>query len=321
MKNKPILIVAGTPKSVFFEIFFKSIRLKKYKSPLVLICSKELLKKNLKEKKINLKINVIKIDQLKNIKNDFKNINLLNVSLLKSKNDKKNSKYISKYIHECFCLAFKIISSGFTHKFINGPINKKFFLKNKYLGITEYISKYFNRNNVGMLIYNKKLSVSLVTTHLPLKQVVKKINKHVIEKKISLINEFYKKQLKIKPKIAVTGLNPHCETILKYDEDKQIISKAIISQKKRGVSVFGPFPSDTIFLKSNRTKYDVILGMYHDQVLTPMKTLYEFDAINVTMGLPFLRVSPDHGPNEQMVGKNISNPLSLIRAIEFLQSK
>ena len=80
----------------------------------------------------------------------------------------------------------------------------------------------------------------------------------------------------------------------------------------------GPYPADTIFLKKNRENFDVILGMYHDQVLTPIKTLYEYDAINITLGLPFLRVSPDHGPNEKMVGKNKSNPLSLINSISFL---
>jgi len=90
------------------------------------------------------------------------------------------------------------------------------------------------------------------------------------------------------------------------------------SSKKKGISVFGPYPADTIFLKQNRSKFNVILGMYHDQVLTPLKTLYEYDAINITMGLPFLRVSPDHGPNEKMVNKNLSNPTSLFKALEFL---
>ena len=75
---------------------------------------------------------------------------------------------------------------------------------------------------------------------------------------------------------------------------------------------------DTFFIKKNRKKYDVVIGMYHDQVLTPIKTLFEYDAINITLGLPFIRISPDHGPNEKMIGKNLSNPLSLMRAINFL---
>ena len=86
--------------------------------------------------------------------------------------------------------------------------------------------------------------------------------------------------------------------------------------KKYNVS--GPYSADTIFLKDNRKKFDVIVGMYHDQVLTPLKTLFEYDAINITLGLPFIRISPDHGPNEKMLGKNLSNPLSLLKAIKFL---
>ena len=87
---------------------------------------------------------------------------------------------------------------------------------------------------------------------------------------------------------------------------------------KSGYKILGPIPTDTMFLKVNRNKFDVILGMYHDQVLTPIKTLFEYDAINITLGLPFIRISPDHGPNEKMLGKNLSNPLSLIKAIEFM---
>ena len=91
--------------------------------------------------------------------------------------------------------------------------------------------------------------------------------------------------------------------------------------KKQNQKVSGPFPADTIFLKQNRKNFDVILGMYHDQVLTPIKTLFEYDAINITIGLPFLRITPDHGPNEIMVGKGKSNPTSLIKAMSFLDKR
>ena len=172
-----------------------------------------------------------------------------------------------------------------------------------------------------MLIYNKKLSVCPVTTHLPIKLVSKKITKELIEEKIEIINLFFKKNFKIKPKIAVTGMNPHCESILKFNEDEKIVYSAVKEKVKKGISVKGPYPADTIFLKTNRDKFDVILGMYHDQVLAPFKTLFEYEAINITMGLSFLRVSPDHGPNQKMVGKNKSNPQSLIKALDFLDNK
>jgi len=169
-----------------------------------------------------------------------------------------------------------------------------------------------------MLIYNNKLSVCPVTTHLPLKAVTKKISITLIKEKTLLINSFYLKNFNYKPKIAVTGLNPHCESILKYNEDDKILKPAIKSLQKLNIKVSGPFPADTIFLKKSRDKYDVIIGMYHDQVLSPFKTLFEYDAINITLGLPILRVSPDHGPNEKMFGKNKSNPSSLINCLKFL---
>tara|TARA_Y100000813_G_C24052746_1_gene300046 strand:- start:20 stop:778 length:759 start_codon:yes stop_codon:yes gene_type:complete len=233
----------------------------------------------------------------------------------------KKSNFYSEYIKKSFTIAFKILKSGYTNKFLNGPINKSNFLGKKYLGITEYISKKFQTNKVAMLIYNKDLSVCPLTTHLPLKLVSKKINQTLIKEKIVLINEFYIKNIGFKPKIAVTGLNPHCESILKLSEEKKTISPAIRSLKKKGFKIYGPYPADTIFLKQNRKKYDVILGMYHDQVLSPLKTLKEYDAINITLGLPFLRVSPDHGPNIEMLNKNISNPISLTQAIKFLDKK
>ena len=186
------------------------------------------------------------------------------------------------------------------------------------MGITEYISEIFGEKKTCMLIYNKELSVCPVTTHLPIKLISKTINKSLIFEKLKIIDSFYKENFKFKPKIAVTGMNPHCESILKNNEDRKIVMPAIKLAKQKKILVYGPLPADTIFLKQNRQKFDVILGMYHDQVLTPIKTLFEYDAINITMGLPFLRVSPDHGPNEKMINKNLSNPQSLIRALEFL---
>ena len=221
-------------------------------------------------------------------------------------------------MEECFNICFEILKKKITNKFVNGPINKEIFLKKKFFGITELISKKFKKKNTVMLIYNKKLSVSPITTHLPLKLVPKMISKKMIIEKIILINNFFIKRLKKKPKIAVTGLNPHCETILNFNEDKKIILPAIQYIKKKEIDVSGPFSADTIFNKKNQKLYDVIIGMYHDQVLTPIKTIFEFDAINITLGLPFLRVTPDHGPNKKMFHKNISDPKSLIRALKFL---
>jgi len=169
-----------------------------------------------------------------------------------------------------------------------------------------------------MLIYNKKLSVSPITTHLPLKEVHACLTKKKIINHVKLIDKFYKRRFKKVPKIAITGLNPHCESNYKSSEEKKIIKPAINFLTTNKYKVSGPFPADTIFLKEISKKYDVIVGMYHDQVLAPIKAIFGFNAINITLGLPFIRVSPDHGPNESMIGKNKSNPRSLIQAINFL---
>ena len=168
-----------------------------------------------------------------------------------------------------------------------------------------------------MLIYNKKLSVAPLTTHIPLSQVSKKINKLEIIKKVKIINNFYKKIFNKNPNIAILGLNPHNFSPRKKSEEKEIIFPAIKTIKKSKIKVIGPISPDTSFMLSRRYKLDVILGMYHDQVLSPFKTLFEYNAINITLGLPYIRISPDHGVAENIIGKNIANPKSLIESIKF----
>ena len=318
MKFKPIIIVPGEPNSIFFEIFFKSLKNKKLKSPIILITSKKLFEKQAKFFKF--KIRTIEIDySKKKIKKVYPNtINLINVNYDQKKIFEKISDKSNRYIKKCFDIALDLLGKKISNKFLNGPISKKFFLKKKFSGITEYLAKKTNTKNVAMIIYNKSLSVSPITTHLPIKLITKKITKIEIINKIKIINLFWQKHFKLKPKIGLTGLNPHCESFDKFNEDENIIIPAIKYLKKLNYKIKGPFPADTIFLKSNRKKFDLIVGMYHDQVLTPVKTIFEYDAINITAGLPFIRVSPDHGPNELMIGKNLSNHLSLFRSIQFL---
>jgi 4-hydroxythreonine-4-phosphate dehydrogenase len=318
MNYKPILVVAGEPYSVFFEIFFKSIKNKKYKNSIILIASKKLLIKQMVKMNYNFAINEINKDQI-NFKYLSKTkINLINVNFFFKKTFDKITNKSNNYISKSFKIALELIKKDNYAGLVNGPISKKNFLNKDFLGITEYLAKKTNRKNVAMLIYNNKLSVSPLTTHLPIKDVHKKITKKKIIEHVQLINKFYKKRLKINPKIAITGLNPHCESNYSSSEEKKYIKPAIKYLIKKKFNVSGPYAADTIFLKDISKKYDVIMGMYHDQVLTPAKTLFGFKSINITLGLPFIRISPDHGPNTKMLGKNLSNPSSLIEALKFL---
>jgi 4-hydroxythreonine-4-phosphate dehydrogenase len=319
VNKSPIIIVAGEPFSVFLEIFFKSLKKISLKKPIVLIVSKKLLISQMKKFGFNFKINLVDKNQI-NLNLLSKNkINVINVNFNFSKPFDSITSKSNYYIKECFRIALKLLKDNKCAGLINGPISKKHFLKRKFLGITEYLANKTNRNNkVAMLIYNNKLSVSTITTHLPLKEVYKNLSKKKIINNVKLINKFYKTKFKKKPKIAITGLNPHCESNYKISEENNIIKPAIKYLIKKRFKVKGPFAADTIFMKEQSKQYNVIIGMYHDQALTPIKTLFSFDAINITLGLPFIRISPDHGPNESMVGKNTSNPQSLIQALKFL---
>ena len=319
MNYKPIIIVAGEPNSIFLEIFFKCIQKNNYKSPLIIIVCKKLLIKQMKHLGFKFKINQINLDNVSFKELNNKKINIIDIDYNFKYIFEKISKKSNNYISKSFSIALKIIKKNKFSKFINGPISKKYFLEGKSLGITEYLAKQSKKENkVVMLIFNKRLSVSPITTHLALKDVHKHITKQKIYTHVRLITEFYKKKFKKKPKIAITGLNPHCESNFKNCEEDAIIAPAIKNLKTKKFKVEGPFPADTIFMQKQLKKFDVIIGMYHDQVLTPMKALFGFDAINITLGLPFIRISPDHGPNSSMLGKNLSDPKSLIEALKFL---
>ena len=316
MNFKPIIIIGGEPQSIFLEIFLKALK-KKFRNPIILVSSKKTLKKNVEKFKKNFNYNELN----KNFSNIKKGeINIVDVNYNKFKfSINKITSVSNSYIENSFKKAFEIIKKQGCCGLINGPISKKSFLKGKYKGITEYLAKKTNSKDPVMLIYNRKLSVCPLTTHIPISKVSKNIKKKNIIIKVKKIDKFYKEYIKKKPKFGITGLNPHCESFDKDNKEKKEIIPAIRVLKKDKINISGPFPADTIFLKENMKKFDVIIGMYHDQVLTPMKTLFGFDAINITLGLPFIRISPDHGPNVQMLGKNKSDPKSLINSILFFE--
>ena len=318
--KKPILIVAGEPYSIFSEILFKLYKRHQLKNPLIIIASFRLFKKQMELLNYKIPFNIID----KNFNNkDLKinEINLINIDFNFSIPFGEISDESNSYNKKCFELALKIIKEKSFLGLINGPISKRNFLKKKFLGITEYLAKKTKTKDFVMLIYNKNLSVSPITTHIPLKKVSTHISKKKIINNISIIKKFYKKKFKKNIKIAITGLNPHCESNSQKNEEIKIIKPAIKILKKKYSNIFGPYPADSLFMKSNIKKFDVVVGMYHDQVLTPIKTIHNFNAINITLGLPFIRLSPDHGPNFQMIGKNKSNPESLISAVKFLEKQ
>ena len=317
--KKPIAIIAGEPNSISSEIIFKSwqLRRKYTHKPFLVIGSIHLL--NLQKKKLKYQIKIKKINNnfVSSEINDSE-LPVYDVKYIQKKAFQEISDISNKYIFRCFDVATNFIKNKKILGFINCPIAKEFLFKNKQQGITEFLAKKENlKDNEVMLIFNRKLSVSPLTTHIPFSQINKKITKSKIIRKVKIIDNFYKKTFSKKPNIGVLGLNPHNFTSTKKKEEKDIISPAIKALKKLKIKVIGPLSPDTSFMISKRYNLDVILGMYHDQVLTPFKALFKYDAINITLGLPYFRISPDHGIAKNIIGKKIANPKSLIESIKF----
>ena len=227
-----------------------------------------------------------------------------------------------KYLKSVTNEAIKLCKNNKNTIILNMPLNKKKFLKNNYPGFTEFFSYPLDKKkNENMLLYNEKnFSVCPLTTHIELKKVENNINEKKLKNCINNIVNFYKK-LNKKIQIVILGLNPHASTDMnKNTKDKILISKVINVMRKKNINISGPISADTAFVENYKNK--VFVGMYHDQVLIPFKTINKFDGINITIGKKILRLSPDHGTakNLRRRKKNINNE-SFLRCIDFCSKK
>ena len=315
--KKKLIIVLGDPNSISSEIFLKSINyIKKIKLNYIIIGNYSLLKRqaNFLKAKINLDFEICKLNNIKNKKFNFIDIHYNQKKTFDLKSNKSEI-----FIKKCFECAVHILKKKLASGLINLPINKSKFTKKKYSGITEYIAdKTNNKNKENMLLFNESFAVLPLTTHIPLKKVYKEITYKKIEKACKNISEFYSNIIKRKKfKIGILGLNPHNgESGYIGTEEKKIIIPAIKRLKKK-YPIIGPLSPDTSFLQRAKLKIDVLIGHYHDQILTTFKTKFDLDAINITIGLPFIRISPDHGVGTEIIGKGIANPESFKKAIKF----
>ena len=318
--KKKIIIVAGDPNSINCEIISKTWRAinTSIKRKIYLIGNFNLINKQFK--KLKRKVSIIKVKQLEDNSSPNK-LKIIDIPLNFKNPFKVSLQDSTKYIIESFNLAHKLAQNKKVKGLINCPIDKKLLNKSKKIGVTEFLASKnkINKDSEVMFIHNKKLSVVPITTHINIKNVSKKININLIIKKMNTLQKDFKKLFGKSPKIGILGLNPHNAELNSNSEEVRIINPAILKLKKKGFYVEGPLSADTLFI-NNYKKYDVIVGMYHDQVLTPFKSLFQFDAINITLGLDYLRVSPDHGPAKDRINKNTANHLSLLSCVKFINS-
>ena len=204
------------------------------------------------------------------------------------------------------------------------PINK-FWAKLagfSYEGQTEFLAQACNVREYAMLMYSEKLKVIPFTTHIPLREVPERIRKDDIVKKVKLIDREFKRLFGIEPVVGILGLNPHAGDMgVIGEEDMKEIAPAVEALKREGYKVEGPLSPDSAFLNIN---YDVYLCMYHDQGLIPFKMLAFREGVNLTLGIPFVRTSPDHGVAYDIAWKGIADEgpsLSALKLCERLAEK
>jgi len=320
--KKRILITAGEPASISSEITIKAIKKikKESKSELILITDPSLIKQEIKNLNKSAGLNILnKKLNFKDYKNDFINIIpiKLNEKIIPGILNKKNSDFVKKSIK----ISVDLLLQKKADAVVTNPINKFIMRSNnfKFNGHTEYLGHLskFNKKPI-MMLETDKLRVVPLTTHIPISSVSKKLNQKMIIEKINILNNELINIYKIKsPRIYVSGLNPHSGDGGKIGkEELTLIYPAIRKLEELGLNVQGPFPGDTLFQKNKIKEYDVAVCMYHDQALIPIKTLYSGNIINTTLGLDFIRTSPDHGTALDIAGKKKADPNSLILAIK-----
>ena len=217
-------------------------------------------------------------------------------------------------------MALELIAAGEAEALVTAPVNKSSIKKTglpDFQGHTEYLAGSFKIKNFAMMFVGKDLKVTLVSRHIPLRCVPEILNPGMIYNAISLTHKYLREYFRIRsPRIAVCGLNPHAgEGGAFGDEEKRIINPAIKRASKFAKNIYGPIPADAAFYDALRKRYDAVVAMYHDQALAPFKMLYFDSGVNLTLGLPFVRTSPDHGTAFNIAGKGIASPASMIEAI------
>ena len=220
--------------------------------------------------------------------------------------------------HDAIVRAVRDAERGEVHAIATAPVNKAAFRLAglPWAGHTDLLAHLTGAHDVAMMFHSDVLRVVLATIHIPLAEVPRTLTASVMERTIALTARELPKFDKIAPRIAVAGLNPHAgEHGLFGLEEETSIVPAIAKCRAHGIDVSGPFPADTVFVRAQRGEFDVVIACYHDQGLIPIKLVAFGRAVNVTLGLPIIRTSVDHGTAFDIAGKGVADPESMIAAV------
>lgn len=324
--EKPIIgITMGDPAGIGPEVIIKTLNtpsIYEECSPIVIGDAKVLQNTYVNINSIK-DLNINSIKEIEDAKFEFGTIDCIdldNIQLDKLKIgqiDEVAGRASIEYIKK----SVDLIKKGKIQAITTAPISKEAINKAgfKFAGHTDFLAHLTHIRKYAMMFVSEILKVVLVTIHIPLHKAVRTISKKKILTTIRLTQQAFRDYFEIKnPKIGVAGLNPHAGEagLLGKEEEKEIIPAIEVAQRK-GINVTGPYPPDTIFYRAIKGEFDVVIAMYHDQGLIPLKLLAFDCAVNVTLGLPIIRTSPDHGTAFEIVGKNKANPKSMIEAVKL----
>lgn len=316
MKLKKIIISLGDPSGIGPDLCVK-LATQKFNAILIVIGNKKAIES--RAKMLNEKI-IFTNEQAPHEGNS--SLTIIDIkypySVIPGKPNKANSYAQFKQIN---FIVKELLNNNYD-AMVTLPISKNMLSEAlpAFKGHTEYISALANSEGKElMMLASKKLKVAIVTTHVSLKMVPLMLTQKKLSDTLKTLNNELKSKFKInKPKIIVTGLNPHSGENGEFgDEEEKIISPVIKELKMTGYDLIGPIPADTAFTKKNIGMCDAFLAMYHDQGLAPFKAISFGRGVNITLGLPFIRTSVDHGTAFDIVGTDKVDPSSFFEAIKM----
>jgi 4-hydroxythreonine-4-phosphate dehydrogenase len=220
--------------------------------------------------------------------------------------------------HDVIRRAVSDAMDGAVEAIATAPINKEAFRLAglRWAGHTDLLAHLTGAKRVAMMFYSERLVVVLATVHIPLADVPGALTTERVQSTIALTADAVPRFTKAPPRIAVAGLNPHAgEHGLFGGEEDRVLAPAIAACRARGIDVSGPYPADTVFVRATRGEFDVVVACYHDQGLIPVKLVAFGHAVNVTLGLPIIRTSVDHGTAFDIAGKGVADPESMVSAV------
>ena len=315
MINKKIIVSLGDPAGIGPEIFLKAlskINSKEIFERIIVVSSLSVLDFVNSQLKLGFRFN-----ELFNIKDTKPNkINFINVQNCPNYKVGKSDENNADYVIDCINIASDL---AFENRFnlVTGPINKSVIsskIKN-FQGHTEYLKNKFSCNDVLMLLANDQLKIGVATTHIPLNEVSNTVTEKLLINKITLLEKGLRELFNIQnPLMGILGLNPHAGERGEYGQEDKNIVQPTVRKLSNKFNLIGPLPADTAFVSS---KCDGYLSMYHDQALPVIKTLDFHGTVNITIGLPFMRVSVDHGTAEDIASDFKADPSSMIKSIKI----